>query len=87
MSALEVAATEVLRATDALREADNGNGHPGEAHDHVLGDLLRAPHSCDTVSCCSACGGARYGAEDAVLRAIGALRVALGQEPKPWERP
>lgn len=85
-AALHEAAVAVLAATDALRDAGNGHGHPGEAHDHVLGDLLSRPHRvCDPIADCAACGGAEYGAEDHLHRAIGRLRLAVGQEPKPWE--
>ncbi len=37
--ALRGAAEAVLRATDALRAARNGNGHPGEPHDEVFWDV------------------------------------------------
>jgi hypothetical protein len=84
---LAKAAIEVLRATDRLTDAINGSGHPGEAHDHVLGDLLSPHRVCDQIADCAACGGAQYGCEDDLHRALGSLRMALGQEPKNWEYP
>lgn len=84
---LEKAALAVLLAEDAVRDAMNGYGHPGEEHDHVLGDLDGDRHPvCSTVDDCAACGGAQYGAEDARNIATAALRVALGREPMPFER-
>ena len=88
VSTLHAAAVEVLRATDAVTAARNGDGHPGD-HDHVIGDITYGEgrdHPCSLVSDCAACGGAQYGTEDDLNRAIGALRAAVGQEPKPWER-
>ena len=84
MTDLRAAALAVLRLNDAHRDAENGQGHPGEPHDTALGDPLECAHS--EVGDCAACGGALYGIEDEQNRAWGDLRVALGEEPKPWER-
>ena len=84
LTTLTAAAEEVLRATDALTDACNGLGHPGEAHDDVL--RMGGPIASQVWGDCAGCGGAQYDAEDDLHRAIGALRLALGQEPKPWER-
>lgn len=84
---LRQAAIAVLRATDARIDAGNGKGHPGEPHDHVLGDLEGREHLvCDTVRDCAGCGGAQYGSEDALNVSIAALRLALGEDPMPYER-
>jgi hypothetical protein len=82
MTDLATAARAVLRAVDAYRDAVNGAGHPGTPHDDVLwpGGSIR-----DYVDDCSACGGAQYGTEDALNRAYGALRDAVGEPRKPWE--
>lgn len=88
---LEDAAREVLHAADACRDAVNGQGHPGEPHDRMLHHLLNGPllpgevQVFSTVDDCSACGGAQYGTEDTLMRAYARLRVALGEEPLPWE--
>lgn len=87
---LEEAAVGVLIATDALRDARNGHGHPGEAHDHVLGDINYGegrPHVCSSVDDCAGCRGAQYGTEDGLHMALGQLRLALGLSPRPWEAP
>lgn len=80
---LKDAAENVLRATDALRDAINGHGHPGEPHDEVLAipDSIFHGPSLD----CAACGGAQVGCEDDLNTARGDLREALGHERKPWE--
>ena len=83
---LETAAKAVLRSVDAYRDAVNGLGHPSEPHDQMLwhptgGDFeIYSP-----VGDCAACGGQQYGAEDALNRAHGDLREALGEPRLPWE--
>ena len=86
MSELETAARAVLRAADALRDAINGKGHPGDPHDRDLwrrlpGDVqIYSP-----VGDCAHCGGAQYGAEGTLTQAYGDLRAALGEARLPWE--
>ena len=83
MNGLRTAAANVLRLEDAHRDAVNGQGHPGEDHDDVLGDRLGTVSS--LVGDCAGCAAAQYGIEDEQNRAWGDLREALGQERKPWE--
>lgn len=90
MPDLLAAAVEVLRATDAVRDARNGVAHPGEPHDRVLHidpctDLAGVAHVYETTSDCSACGGRQYGTEEDLNMALGDLREAVGQVRKPWE--
>jgi hypothetical protein len=86
VASLEVAATEVLRAADALRDARNGEGHPGEPHDKLLHmQPFGEVEVFDLVDDCSACGGAQYGTEYELYRAYGDLREALGQPRMAWE--
>lgn len=89
MSEIRDAAENVIRATDANRDAINGIGHPGEPHDR---DVHMDPCTSDPEthiylpsSDCAACGGVEYGTEDALTGAIGDLRAALGHERLPWE--
>jgi hypothetical protein len=88
---LRAAAIEVLRATDAYRDAVNGVGHKGEPHDRMLHfDPCTADptvHLYDLSGDCANCGGAQYGTEDELHRAIGDLREAVGQDRYPWETP
>jgi hypothetical protein len=80
---LRDAAQSVLDAERADRDARNGLGHPGHPHDRVLalpGQMFSSP-----ATDCAACGGAEYGTDDALRRAFGDLREALGQERLPWE--
>ena len=86
MTTLEAAAKAVLRAADAYRDAINGQGHPGEPHDRFLWSRLPGDMQIySPVGDCAACGGAQYGAEDALDVAYGALREALGEPRLPWE--
>lgn len=83
------AALAVVEAHEAVRDAINGQGHPGEDHDDELGAILYDDgevqvHS--TVDGCARCGGAQYGSEFAENAAFGRLRAALGMEVRPWER-
>ena len=85
---LESAARAVVVATDALRDAMNGQGHPGVEHDQVFhrppadGDAFEV--FSDSTDCC-ACAGSCYGSDINLSMAIGDLREALGQERQPWE--
>jgi hypothetical protein len=85
---LRTAALAVIEATDKLRDAMNGQGHPGEAHDQMFHQPPAAGDSfeifSDSTDCC-ACAGAQYGCDITLSDAIGDLRAALGQERKPWE--
>lgn len=83
---IRIAGQAVLDAADAYRDALNGCGHPGEKHDDWLGhSSVNGISVRDTVADCSACGGAQYGADDALTAAYGNLRAALGHERLPWE--
>ena len=87
---LRKAAENVLRAVDTYRDAVNGEGHGDEDHDRYLHmdpctSLRGVQHVYDPVGDCSACGGAQYGTDAELQHAYGALRVAVGQKPKPWE--
>jgi hypothetical protein len=86
---LREAALDVIRTTDAYRDAVNGIGHPGEDHDKALHfePCALAPdgHLYDLTGDCAACGGAQYGTEDSVQKAMGLLRAAVGLPKKPWE--
>ena len=86
MSTVEDAARAVLDAADALRDAINGQGHPGEEHNRDLWQPLPGDMQIySPVGDCSACGGAEYQAEDALAVAYGDLRAALGRPRLPWE--
>lgn len=85
---LREAAVAVVEAHEAVRSAINGDGHPGQEHDDVLGSILYDDgevqvHS--TVDGCAACGGAQYGSEIEEHAAFGRLRAALGLDVRPWE--
>jgi hypothetical protein len=86
---LRDAALEVLRATDAYRDALNGQGHAGP-HDRYIHfdpctDLPGVEHVYDITGDCSACGGSQYGTEDDLQRAIVRLRLVVGEPLQPWE--
>ena len=85
---LRKAALRVIAATDQLRDAMNGQGHPGVEHDQLFHQPPAEGDSLDIFSdrtdCC-ACAGACYGSDIDLSMAIGDLRAALGQERKPWE--
>jgi hypothetical protein len=86
---LRAAALEVLRATDANRDALNGEGHSGlhnqDIHFDPCTDLSGVAHIYDITGDCSACGGAQYGSDDDLQRAIVRLRLVLGEPLQPWE--
>jgi hypothetical protein len=82
------AATAVVNAHEAVRNAINGDGHPDEDHDDVLGDILYADDEVvvrSTIDGCSMCAGRQYGAEIEENEAFGRLRAELGLEVRPWE--
>lgn len=83
---LRAVAQAVVDATDRLRDAMNGQGHPGEAHDLTFHEppVNGIEIFSDSTDCC-ACAGACYGCDITLSDAIGDLRAALGQERKPWE--
>lgn len=87
MSAVERAAREVLRTTDAYRDAQNGMAHPAEKHDRDLRRLVGAPdfEVYDLIGDCSACAGSQYGTEFELQQAIVGLRLALGEPLLPFE--
>lgn len=86
---LRAAATRVIEATEAHRDAVNGRGHPDEPHDRAIHmepcTSIPDAHIYSTSSDCAACGGAEYGTEDEMHGAIGDLRAACGYERRPWE--
>lgn len=85
---LRTAALSLVRAYDANVDAINGLGHPGEDHDTFLREPRNpnaAFHIYDIVSDCAACGGAQYGSEDEVQRAIVAVKMALGEQLRTYE--
>jgi hypothetical protein len=89
MSDLMTAARAFVAADEAVRDAINGGGHPGE-HDRLLhfepcNFLSGVAHVYDLSGDCSACGGAQYGTEADRNLAMGDLREALGMERRPWE--
>lgn len=86
---LRLAGLEVLRATDAYRDALNGLGHPGREHDQLIHidpcTSVFGVHVYSTSTDCASCGGAQYGTEHGLQRAIVRLRLALGQPLHRWE--
>lgn len=90
---LDVAARAVLRATDACRDALNGQAHEGP-HDrdvHIEPCCAGAAidpgsvHVYDTTGDCAQCGGAQYGTEDTLQQAVVDLRLVLGEPLLPHE--
>jgi hypothetical protein len=89
MTELRAAAERVIRATEAVRDAINGQGHEGP-HDKMLHfdpctNLPDVAHVYDLTGDCAMCGSMQYGAEDELHGAIGDLREALGYARRPWE--
>jgi hypothetical protein len=85
MTELRRAALAVIEATDKLRDAMNGQGHAGEEHDEMFHMPPVNGFEIFSSEDCCACAGAQYGCDIALSTAIGDLRVALGQERRPWE--
>jgi hypothetical protein len=80
------AARYVVLASEAVRDARNGSGHPGEPHNRDLHFATGGPVEVFDISGdCSACGGAEYGWDDVLNAAMGDLREALGMNRRPWE--
>jgi hypothetical protein len=77
---LREALRHVVRAADALHEAEIGNGHPGVEHDHDLRDERPAD---DVRDDCLSCVSAQCDAEDVLATAYERARAALARELKP----